>query len=165
MKIIRAALLAAVATAGIAGTAEAQTKKYFAREVLAPGPTKTADTDTDTGTTTPPKDVVYNIDQSTSNRKTLNVNGCSFSNDAISNGFATINDAINWCKRVKVKYPSIQPGRMYCTTVLLNDNKFQASMFSAQCNATFSGGDNWPASTGQGHWSFTADSAAYAANP
>lgn len=160
MKTIHAALLAAVSLVGFAGSVQAQTQtKYFARERLVPGPSDTAATQPpSTPPATGPADGIYNNDNSTALKNTKIVNG-PYSDDASSSGFATNSAAMNWCLTIKVRYPNIQPGYMFCTIAKLADGTFQAAVSSSQNPATFTGGQIY--TSGQGHWQMTARAAAY----
>lgn len=163
MNRIRSAMLAASAIACLAASAApAQAQRYFARErlMINDGSSNTSPTNDPTPTPTPAP-TVYNNNNHGAQKNTKNINGCGFSNDATSNGFATANDALDWCSKVKVMYPNQQVGYMYCTLVILGDGKFQASMGSSACKATFSGSQIWPNGTSQGHWEFTAIPSAY----
>jgi len=157
MKIIRTALLAAVATMGIVGTAEAQTK-YFAREMLAPGSSTPSTPSNET--TAPPAQTKYNRLSGGTRYNTLTVNGCSYSNDATNNNLTSAAAAIEFCETHKAKYPNSATGYMHCTVARYSDGSYLASLSSAMCQAEYKGTTVY-SGPGEGHYLMVADLAAY----
>jgi hypothetical protein len=142
MKAFRTLLLAAIATTGTFGVAEAQTR-YYAREILSPGATTPAK---DT-TTTPPQDPVYNTVTQSPIQRTYTINGCASSGLFSGFVFPDVAAALKHCASVKSQYP----GWLYCSVTSDANGVRSATIRSSECAPTFETPPG-PFGAGNGHY-------------
>lgn len=154
MNALRTLLLAAVATTGTFGVAEAQSK-YFAREMLSPNATTPSK-----DTTAPPAQTKYNRASGGVRYNTLTVDGCSYSSDASNNNLASAEAAIEFCETRKVKFPNSSTGYMHCSVGRYDNGSYSAALSSAACQAQYKGATVYTR-PGEGHYLMVADLAAY----
>ncbi len=161
MNMLRTAVLAIVVAAMGSGSANAQTKQYFAREVLVPGTGGPAAEQPETAAPPVDQKTVYNQFDGPS-AKSVTFNSCSFSTvDAASPSsanFTTAAAAKDWCTTIKVKYPSTKSMYMMCT-ISMHNGYYIAGASSGTCAHTLSGGA--VGSDGVGRYSMVAIPNAY----